>query len=237
MHCGILIQARMSSARLPGKMLMDLGGMPLAVWVLRRCALSRVGHMVALLTSRHPSDDILADAAEREGFACFRGPLEDVRQRYLMAGRHYSLEAIARVCGDSPFVDVDMLDAVLDRAQNGKADYARVVDTLPGFVSEAFTLEALESSTALAPEAVEHVTTALREHPCRFRHLLLPGLRSAAGLPPLTVDTEEDFVSVRCLVSSGCTVDTPASEVLHSLHKTSRDSELCLTTPNRPAHH
>lgn len=215
MRCGILVQARMRSTRLPGKMLMELGDMPLALWVLRRCALSRVADMVGMVTSRHPSDNALARVATQAGFACFRGPLEDVLQRYILAGQHFQLDVVGRVCGDSPFVDVPMLDALLKATDEGRAEYLRVVDTVPGFVSEVFTLRALTVSQTLDPLAVEHVTTALRQYPGRFPTLLMPGIPAPEGVPPLTVDRAHDLALVRRLVAQGCAFTTPAEDVLH----------------------
>lgn len=197
---------------------MDIGGMPLAVWVLRRCTLVRTAHMTALVTSIHPTDDALSEAVMQAGFPCFRGSLENVRQRYIAAGQHFQLDVVGRVCGDSPFVDVDMLDTLLHAAQVGKADYLRVVDTVPGFVSEAFTLRALESSQGLEPQAVEHVTTALRQHPTRYTHLLVPGIPAPQAIPPLTIDTAPDIMLTRALVAKGCTFDTLAEDVLRRLN-------------------
>lgn len=214
MRCGILVQARMSSVRLPGKMLMELGGMPLVLWMLRRCALSTVADITALVTSHHPSDDVLAHTVMQAGFACFRGSLENVRQRYIQAGQYYQLPVIARVCGDSPFVDVAMLDSLLHAANEGKAHYLRVVDTVPGLVSEVFTLHALKESQNIEPRAMEHVTTTLRQHPQRFPSLHLSGISPPEGFPPLTIDTAHDITEVRRFVAQGCTHATASKDVL-----------------------
>lgn len=223
MRCGILVQARMSSRRLPGKMLMNIGEIPLVLWVLRRCALSHVSQEVVLLTSDHPSDDALAHVTTQAGFACFRGPLNNVRQRYMLAARHFKLDMFSRVCGDSPFVDMEMLDAMLQAAQAGKADYLRLVDTVPGFVSEVCSLAALEASHALAPyepQAMEHVTTTLCQNPQLFASILVKGCPRPANCPTLTIDTPQDLVTLHSIVAAGGQIHSSSAQVLHIVSHT-----------------
>jgi spore coat polysaccharide biosynthesis protein SpsF (cytidylyltransferase family) len=128
------------------------------------------------------------------------------------------------VCGDSPFVDVACLDGMLVMARNGGVDYLRVTDTLNGFISEVFTLEALERSMFLddSPTAREHVTPALSNRSDIFRHYLYPGppVPSGYSFPQLTVDTADDLYIVRRMYAGGVTYHTKAHDILKVLQKT-----------------
>jgi spore coat polysaccharide biosynthesis protein SpsF (cytidylyltransferase family) len=191
-------------------MLEDLGGMPLVEFVYRRCRTSAKADEVAVLTSDRPSDDPLADHCASRSIPLFRGDLDDVLRRYVDGARHFGADMVARVCGDSPFVDTALLDAMLTRFQPkgaGRLDYQAAADCLNGFVSETVSLEALERSLALAddPDCLEHVTLFIRRNPDLFH-----GTEIRAGLRPpglerftLTVDHPADLDLARSVVAAG----------------------------------
>ena len=114
------IQARTNSSRLPGKMLLPFGRESLANYVMNRCSLlgETVDHVV-LLTSEEPTDDQLAELISRSGFEVFRGSLNNVLLRYIECANYYGANTIVRVCGDSPFVDLKMIEKMLDHLDNG----------------------------------------------------------------------------------------------------------------------
>ena len=97
-----LVQARVSSKRLPGKVLRDIAGQPMIVRVMQRVQRCPGLDRVVLVTSVDPSDDPLSDLAHDRGWDCFRGDLDDVLTRYLNAARAYGAQSIMRVTGDCP---------------------------------------------------------------------------------------------------------------------------------------
>lgn len=217
MRCGIIVQARMNSSRLQGKMLMDVGGMPLVLWVLKRCALSERADVVILASSTEASDDPLVLLAQEHSFEVFRGSLRDVRGRFIQAAERFSLDYICRVCGDSPFVDVRLIDAMFEKIMQGSVEYLYPQTPVAGFLSEVFTADALRKSALLddSEGAKEHVTPVLRKNFAMFCQKSIE--IKTCHSQKLTVDTLEDVLFVRRLVESGVAWDSSTSTILRLL--------------------
>ncbi len=195
---GIILQARMASARLPCKAVAPIVGRPLIAHCLDRLQASGAG-VVILATTDRPEDDALAMLAVRAGARVFRGHPTDVLQRYLLAAEAFDLAYIIRATGDNPAVDLGSPGRVLARLQ-ADADY--VIETgLPyGTCAEGVTREALERAAVecRAPHEREHVTIGIRSNPSRFA---VANIEAPAGLrrPELrfTVDTRADLLYMR----------------------------------------
>jgi len=199
-----VVQARMSSSRLPGKVLADVGGEPLLALLLRRLRRARSLDAIVLATSVEPADDPLAELGVELGVAVCRGPLQDVLARFVAAsGRHEG--PVVRVTGDCPFVDPAIVDAVLARyAATPGCVYASNIE--PRTFPDGLDVEAIDAATLrrldaqpLAPEQREHVTMAVREHPERHRQVALTNPVDLGSLR-WTVDRVEDLEFVRALV-------------------------------------
>jgi spore coat polysaccharide biosynthesis protein SpsF (cytidylyltransferase family) len=173
MRKGILIQARLSSRRLPGKMLMPLNGIPLIEYVYKRCLNTRSKVPVAVLTSMDVSDDTLANYCQKQGFKVFRGDLDNVLSRYVAAAEHYGLDVICRVCGDSPFVDVELIDKMFDILEAERLDFIAPSKNscVSGLDSEVVTLQVLKRvlDAAQAKDDLEHVTFYIRNNMDKFK--------------------------------------------------------------------
>ena len=199
----ILIQARLSASRFPGKMLADLGGIPLLEFVYNRCLSSKKADMVAVITSDDKSDDPLYEYCGRENIPNYRGPLENVLQRYIKSAEHYKSDIICRVGGDTPFVDAELIDRSFDMLSEGRLDYAAPSreTCASGFYSETLTLAALEKIAGMAksPEDLEHVTKFILENKDKFKvELIDAGLNPAfAKKVRFTVDYPEDIETAR----------------------------------------
>lgn len=163
----VIVQARMGSTRLPGKVLKPLGrsGTVLAE-VLRRCAAIPGIDGVVCATSDLPEDDVIAAEARRHGALIHRGSASDVLARYLGAAIEHAADIVMRVTSDCPLIDPVVCGAVLAQVEAG-ADYA--CNNLPpswphGLDCEAFTRRALERAAAEGIEAGdrEHVTPFIR---------------------------------------------------------------------------
>lgn len=199
-----LIQARMTSTRLPGKVLMPILGMPSIVFMVRRVQQSTRLDEIVVATSDDPSDDALAEVLAHHGVACFRGSLDDVLDRLHGAASHYGADRVVRLTGDCPLMDADLIDNALAILATGTADYVSNVDppTYPdGLDVEAFTFEALHRAwqEAALPVEREHVTPYIRTHKNLFRNVCWSGLSDLSGLR-WTVDHPDDLEYVRALL-------------------------------------
>lgn len=169
-----VVQARVSSSRFPGKVLAPLRDRPLAVYILDRLARSQRLASVILATSTAPEDAPLAEAVFAAGFKVYRGSLEDVLARFSEAARVVEADAVVRITGDCPLIDVDVIDAMLARFEQGDLDYLSNVSppTFPdGLDVEIVTTAALDVALreARPGHQREHVTPFFRDHPQRFR--------------------------------------------------------------------
>jgi spore coat polysaccharide biosynthesis protein SpsF len=171
-----ILQARMSSSRLPGKVLMPLAGAPMIVRQIERVARARRIDRLVIATSDDVSDDPLARAAAREGVAVFRGSLADVQGRFLGAlDAHGPADHVVRLTGDCPLADPEVIDATIDHVLAAGVDYGS--NTPPhrsfpkGLDVEVMTAAALRSAAARAttPEEHEHVTWLLHRRPDLYR--------------------------------------------------------------------
>lgn len=204
MRFGIIIQARMSSARLPGKVLRDLCGRPLLCWLLeglRQCAEAQ---LIVLATSTEPTDDPVALFCAQEGIPCFRGSLNDVAGRIATAAKAHNLDALVRVCGDSPLLDPSLVDAAIARYRLGGVELVTNVAqrTYPkGQSVEVLGRETLQlaEQTMDNPLDREHVTSFFYARPTKFR---IYNMESGGdfGAVNFCVDTAEDLKHMAELV-------------------------------------
>lgn len=198
-----ILQARMTSTRLPGKVMAPVLGQPMIARQLERLARSaRLDH-VAVATSADPSDDVLATFCEGLGYPVFRGSLDDVLDRFHGAMERFpQADVIVRLTADCPLADPGVIDAVIDRLHAAGADYASntpAVRTYPhGLDTEVMRRETLMAAwrDARDPYEREHVTAHIYRRPEVFRIAYLSRSPSLAHLR-WTVDLPEDLAFVR----------------------------------------
>ncbi|EHJ45965.1 acylneuraminate cytidylyltransferase (plasmid) [Solidesulfovibrio carbinoliphilus subsp. oakridgensis] len=202
MKCVAIVQARLASSRLPGKMLETVAGRPLVHWVLERAARAVRLDEVCLATSAGPADDRLAEAAARLGVPVVRGSLDDVLDRYRQAAVAREADVVVRLTGDCPFADPGVIDACVAAFLGQACDYlsnAYPTATFPdGLDVEVFGRETLLRAhrEARLPSEREHVTPYVWKHPDRFR---LASLAAGQDLSHhrWTVDEPRDLAMVR----------------------------------------
>jgi spore coat polysaccharide biosynthesis protein SpsF len=196
----VVVQARTSSSRLPGKALLPVGGIPSAVLAARRAA--RDGADVVVATSRDPSDDALAATLREARIRVVRGPLDDVQARFVLAAEGLDdSAAVVRLTADNTFPDGAFVRALVDAFRARGAPYlgtSSPLDDLPyGLSAEVFTAGALRQAAAAAPDAMdrEHVTPSLRR---RWGGAPFRPANAPAGLGRLrcTIDTFDDYQRV-----------------------------------------
>ncbi len=204
---GVVVQARMGSTRLPGKVLMPIGSRPLLDHILRR--IERLEHpaRVVIATSTALRDDSVARFGRDNGVEVYRGSEKDVLGRYRHCAMAFSFDHVVRLTGDNPFVDVDELDRLIALHLRHHADYSSSLGSLPeGVGAEIFTSAALQTSHTHGREEHhrEHVNEYILEHPERFRimDLTVPVIKQRPDIR-LTVDTPEDFRRA-CRIADAC---------------------------------
>ena len=194
---GCIIQARMGSSRLPGKVLMKSGnGMPLLYHVinqLRHC--SKVKNLV-IATTTNQEDDEIEKFADNNSVNVFRGSEKDVLDRYFQCAKKYSFSTIVRITSDCPLIDPQIVDKVIERFFSGNYDYATntLIRTFPiGTDAEVFSFSVLETAwkNAQLPSEREHVTPHLRNKG-NFKTINVENDTNISNLR-LTVDRIEDF--------------------------------------------
>src|SRR5438128_6101801 len=132
-----IIQARMGSSRLPGKVMMKIGGRPLLVYLVERISKARTLDAIVVATTTNPRDNVIIEECERRGIPNFRGSEIDVLSRYVSAARAYEADIIVRVTADNPFTDPNSINRVVDAIGSNGAGYA-IEENLPvGTTGEA----------------------------------------------------------------------------------------------------
>lgn len=198
----VIVQARMGSTRLPGKVLMDLEGRPMLERQLERLARARTPDALAIATTTDPRDQSIVDLAVRLNVPFTRGSEDDVLDRYLQAARAHAADVVVRVTADCPLIDPDVLDRCVDALlADPTLDYASntLQRTYPrGLDVEVLPLATLETVTREAHEPAdrEHVTRFVWRQPERFRIGSITDDEDHSDLR-WTVDVAEDLELVR----------------------------------------
>lgn len=194
---GIIIQARMGSSRLPGKILKKIGQKTLLEHIFYRLLFLRHNARIVLATSNLPQDDVVEEFCLSRGITCFRGSELNVLERYFFCARRFGFKHIVRLTADNPFIDVEELDRLIELHLNVESDYAHSFQALPiGVGSEIFTFQALEISHRFSdkPHHFEHVDEYILDNPSKFQIALLEvSQEKSRNDIRLTVDTEEDY--------------------------------------------
>jgi spore coat polysaccharide biosynthesis protein SpsF len=197
-----IVQARMGSSRLPGKVLADIHGETMLGRVVGRLRAARTIDAVVIATSIRGDDDAVVREADRLGVGSFRGSETDVLDRFLGAARTAHADAIVRVTADCPLLDPGVIDLVV-AALGRDVDYASNthIRTFPrGLDVEALHRDTLERIDRLgtSDSAREHVTAFVMERPELFRVRQITAVEDASDLR-WTVDTADDLALVRTL--------------------------------------
>ncbi len=197
MMIGAIIQARMSSVRLPGKVLMKAAGRTVLQYVIERLKQCAALDGIVVATSTDDRDMPIVMHCEELGVEVCRGSLDDVAQRFLYAAQRYTFGAFVRVCADSPLLDVVLVDHAVERFRACECDI--VTNVMPRTYPHGQSVEVVRTDLLRATwpkmstlEHLEHVTSFFYEHRSNFNivNLRAPGDMSEIRL---AVDTEEDW--------------------------------------------
>lgn len=193
-----IIQARMNSSRLPGKVLQCLAGASLLERLIERIKRSHVIGTLAVTTTSMSVDDQIAELCNKLGVECFRGEEDDVLGRFMMVLDHCKGDLIVRLTADNPFVDGLLVDDLVERFQLlvPPVEYANNIDNSQ--YPYGLSLEIVKRATLVAanittdPLDREHVTRYIRSRPEMFDCTVLRA-PSAFRYERLTIDTPEDY--------------------------------------------
>jgi spore coat polysaccharide biosynthesis protein SpsF len=204
-----IIQARMASSRLPGKVLLDIEGEAMLARVVKRCQRATSLDQVIVATTDDPSDNVVEGFCLARGYPYFRGSLHDVLDRYYQAARQFDAAIIVRITADCPLIDPAVIDQVVGALFGGESapQWDFVANRLPppwkrsypiGLDVEVCTFAALEKAWKEAKEKHqrEHVMPYFYEQKGRFQVLVLDHIPDYGHLR-WTVDTSEDLALIR----------------------------------------
>ena len=198
-----IVQARMGSTRLPGKVLKEVNGKPLIEILLHR--LSRAGKIdkIILATSKNKENNILAETVEKLGIEVFQGSEDDVLDRYYQAAKRYNPKFIVRITGDCPLIDPAIVDMAINQFEQTQVQYLNNVTppTYPdGMDLEIFSFEALEKAWGKTklPHEREHVSLYIRNNDNFIKSYLMN--KTNYGHERLTVDEPGDLKVVAGII-------------------------------------
>ena len=203
-----VVQARMGSTRLPGKVMRPLSGKPLLVCMMERVLAAKHAGVVLVATTTATQDDPIVELCAREGFPCYRGHPTDLLDRHYQAAKLYQADAVAKIPSDVPLIDPKIIDRVLGVYLVDPARYDFVSNLHPqsypdGNDVEVMSMSALEIAwrEAIRPLEREHTTPFLWENPQRFRiaNVTWPSGLDYSKSHRWTIDYEEDYQFIRAV--------------------------------------
>lgn len=196
-----IIQARMGSTRLPGKIMQPILGKPMLWWDIHRVSKARLIDEVVIATTTETRDDVTEQFCRDNGWTVFRGSEDDVLDRYYQAAKQHGAEQVVRITSDCPLIEPSVIDLVVSAhlSRYPSADYTSnvIARSYPrGLDIEVFTFAALEQAwnEDHSPWR-EHVTPYLYRNPDKFTLGEVTNPTDCSDYR-LTVDTPEDFALV-----------------------------------------
>ena len=201
-----ILQARMSSSRLPGKVLKKVLNRPLLSFQLERINQSKLVDEIVIATTINRIDDAIESVAESEKIKLFRGSEEDVLGRFNGAAEEFDAKLIVRLTADCPLIDPDIIDEVIGRFGEQSIDCQFATNAIPrsypaGLEVECFTREALGIAAAEAIDSYdrEHVTSFFYRNPKRFKPLSVVS-KVDHSKERWTLDEPQDFLLIKKVI-------------------------------------
>jgi len=203
---GCIIQARMGSLRLPGKVMKKIDETYVLLdYVIRQIQSSKKIEKIVVATSTLSEDDIICNHLSSNHVEFFRGSSKDVLDRYFQCAKEFSLDTIVRITADNPLIEPNIVDLVIDKFCSQKCDY--VTNSMPrtfpyGTEVEVFSFHSLEKvwKNAIKPSEREHVTPYFYNNPDIFKIINVEYSKNISNLR-WTVDRKNDLELVRIIAS------------------------------------
>lgn len=210
----LILQARMGSTRLPGKVFMELLGKPLLFWQIE--SLKKLNFPVIVATSDRRKDDCIEELALQQGVFCVRGSEENVFERFQRVAEYYPAKSYVRTTGDCPLISPVVISKVINLHLQSSADYTSntIVRSFPdGLDVEVFTDQAFANlkKMELTDYQKEHVTPGFYENPNHFKLINLLEERNL-GHWRWTIDVPSDFTWLKSMLNSMGATEIPEYE-------------------------
>jgi spore coat polysaccharide biosynthesis protein SpsF len=200
------IEARMTSSRLPGKVLMEANGKPLLGHLIQRLKAVPSIDKICLATTINSTDDVLVDFASKEGISVYRGSESDVLSRVVGAAESVGATVIVEITGDCPIIDPEIIEQAIRIYHCNNLDYvsnAKVLSWPVGMDVQVFSLSTLKRSQSMTSDPLdqEHVASHIRRHPDIFSHLniVAPASMHWPELG-LTLDERDDYLLIKTII-------------------------------------
>lgn len=200
---GTIIEARMNSTRLPGKVLLEASGKALLAHLVERVRKVRFSDRIVLATTKNRADDCLVEFAKANGIEIYRGSEHDVLDRVASAAEVHKLDVIVEVMGDCPLIDPRSIEDVIQAFWESRPDYASAAlsQTYPaGTEAQVYPARLLQeiNKMPLTAEEREHVTLHIYRNPHLYKVLAVRAPADRAGYGTyLTLDEEADYELIR----------------------------------------
>ena len=200
------IEARMTSSRLPGKVMLQAAGKPMLEHLVNRLRpVPSLGGIV-LATTTNKTDDVLKEFSIRMGIGCYRGSENDVMSRVIGAAESEGADIVVEITGDCPIIDPKIVEQTISVFKSNQVDYVSNghIRSFPdGMDTQVFRLDALKRSAAMTNDRLdrEHVTLHMRNHPELFTHahLVAPPELHWPELG-LTLDEPKDYELIKKII-------------------------------------
>jgi spore coat polysaccharide biosynthesis protein SpsF len=208
MKTTIIVQARMTSTRLPGKVMKQILGKSLLQYQVERLQRVKLADEIAIATTTNPTDEPIVEMCDRLAVACFRGSEADVLGRYYHAAIAFQADPVVRVTADCPLIDPQVIDEVINCYLKNRSKYDYVSNCLErtyprGMDAEVFSVAALQQAflETTLPFDREHVTPFIYRQPTRYRlgHVIYS---EDCSNHRWTVDTPEDFELIQKIIEA-----------------------------------
>ncbi|TGN18258.1 cytidylyltransferase domain-containing protein [Leptospira idonii] len=208
MKVGILIQARMGSSRLPGKIALPLGNTTVLGLMLERLKRSKYKQSLVVLTTEEEIDNRTVQIAEENSVSFFRGSSNDLIKRYLDAAKLHNLDVIVRLTGDCPFIDPSIVDYMVDFYLYNKGRVEFFTNCFQRTFARGMDIEILSfdllrrlDSVCKLPHEREHIVPYVEENTQEFLFFEYPNHKDDSKFR-LTIDTMEDYETLKLVLSS-----------------------------------
>lgn len=212
MNIGAIIQARMTSTRLPGKVLKEVLGKPMLFYQLEQLkSVSKIGK-ITVATTTNKEDDPIVSFCEKNSVAYFRGSEDDVLKRFYQTAQYYQIDIILRAMADCPLLDPKVCDREISTYLNEKADIVRLGPTFAeGLDCETFSFQALKEAhqNAKLKSEREHVPLYFFNHTETYNLIILENETDDSKYR-FALDEPEDFQVIKAIIE-GLSSEKPGS--------------------------
>lgn len=197
-----IVQARMGSSRLPGKILMPVLGIPVLQWCIERLLKCKMLDEVVIATTQKDSDNMICEFAQKKGYLFSRGSEDDVLGRYYKTAIERKADAVVRLTSDCPLIDPEITDMIIKKhidARSNDMTSNVFTRTYPrGFDTEVLSMNCLNRINSEALDIIyrEHVTNYIHDHPQKFTIENISNNEDMSHLR-LCVDVEEDLALIK----------------------------------------